>query len=425
MRFVIECDNMSFVEKEFKKFLKSINLLKNLEIKESNLTELFTIKEKQNIDYIIHNLIKLIDENPLPMVKNLQDKIKQKDNEIENLKKALNIQKEITNKLEEKCIELKKYSIKESIIINEDTKIKEPVIIEKQLKEEPLIIEEEPIKEKPKKNIQKYINGKIFCDKFIEKGDNKFLVQTGLLYQIYKENTLGRPLSSITFIRYIKKEYNIENKMIRYEDGQKLQTWIGIRLIKCPDKVFSDNKEIDDFVKKYMEFGIDSPKNKWRCKSEEVFKLFLEKYRKPMEKKIFNLYITQKYNIIRKDVIDFYRRMIPMWIGVILINITPIKSKPLDFYVKNFIDEHCIIDDKSSVISNDLNLSLKNYCIKNNYMPERTENNCWCDTLCKNALNKIGIIFENNGSNIEQKKYKGITLKSPKGYFVAASLACL
>jgi hypothetical protein len=53
MRFVIECDNMSFVEKEFKKFLKSIDLLKNIEIKESNITELFTIKEKQNIDYII------------------------------------------------------------------------------------------------------------------------------------------------------------------------------------------------------------------------------------------------------------------------------------------------------------------------------------------------------------------------------------
>ncbi len=87
MRFVVECDNMSYVEKEFKKFLKSINLLKNIEIKDSNLTELFTIKEKHNIEYVIENLIKLVEDNPLPAVKNLIEIIKQKDEEIENLKK--------------------------------------------------------------------------------------------------------------------------------------------------------------------------------------------------------------------------------------------------------------------------------------------------------------------------------------------------
>jgi uncharacterized protein YecE (DUF72 family) len=105
MRFVIECDNMSFVEKEFKKFLKSINLLKNLEIKESNLTELFTIKEKQNIDTIIHTLIKLIDDNPLPAVKLLQDKLKQKDEEIKQMKeylKKLNLETDYNEYINEK-----------------------------------------------------------------------------------------------------------------------------------------------------------------------------------------------------------------------------------------------------------------------------------------------------------------------------------
>jgi phage anti-repressor protein len=89
MRFVIECDNMSFVEKEFKKFLKSIGLLRSIEIKENNITELFTIREKQNIDFIIHNLIKLVDENPLPAVKLLQDKVKQKDEELKQIKEYL------------------------------------------------------------------------------------------------------------------------------------------------------------------------------------------------------------------------------------------------------------------------------------------------------------------------------------------------
>jgi hypothetical protein len=50
MKFVIECDNMNFVERALKKFLKSINLYRNIEIKDNNITELFTINEKQNID---------------------------------------------------------------------------------------------------------------------------------------------------------------------------------------------------------------------------------------------------------------------------------------------------------------------------------------------------------------------------------------
>ncbi len=95
MRYVIECDNMNFVEKEFKKFLKSINLLKNLEIKENNLTELFTIKEKHNIEYVIENLIKLVEENPLPSLKRLTDEIEKHKITIKNLKEEVeNLKKE-------------------------------------------------------------------------------------------------------------------------------------------------------------------------------------------------------------------------------------------------------------------------------------------------------------------------------------------
>jgi prophage antirepressor-like protein len=140
MRFVIECDNMSFVEKEFKKFLKSINLLKNITIKESNLTELFIIKEKHNIDSIINQLIKLVDDNPLLAVKNLLDILKQKNDQlkladyeikqknyeigkyiitIEKFKEELNISNLQKDNLEKNLNDLKiKYKYLETNIIN-------------------------------------------------------------------------------------------------------------------------------------------------------------------------------------------------------------------------------------------------------------------------------------------------------------------
>ncbi len=121
MRFVIECDNMSFVEKEFKKYLKSINLLKNIEMKETNLTELFTIKEKQNIDMIIHSLIKLVDENPLPAVKLLQDKLKQKEDELKQIKEyleSLNLDKDYNKYINNK--NLIKNQESENVIIQND-----------------------------------------------------------------------------------------------------------------------------------------------------------------------------------------------------------------------------------------------------------------------------------------------------------------
>ena len=88
MRFVVECDNMSIVEKEFKKFIKSKNLLKNIEIKQNNLTELFTITEQQNIAYIIENMVKLVETYPLPAIKKLQDEIAQKNITIANIEKS-------------------------------------------------------------------------------------------------------------------------------------------------------------------------------------------------------------------------------------------------------------------------------------------------------------------------------------------------
>jgi hypothetical protein len=98
MKFVIECDNMNFVERAFKKFLKSINLYRNIEIKDNNITELFTINEKQNIDYIIDNLKKIVEENPLKSVKLLQDKLKEMKEYLKNLDLEENYNEYINNK---------------------------------------------------------------------------------------------------------------------------------------------------------------------------------------------------------------------------------------------------------------------------------------------------------------------------------------
>jgi hypothetical protein len=82
MKHVEECDNMSLIEKEFKKNLKSKNLLRNIEIKLNNITELLTISEQHSIDTIINSLKYLVIEYPLPAVKKLRDDIIVKDNEI-------------------------------------------------------------------------------------------------------------------------------------------------------------------------------------------------------------------------------------------------------------------------------------------------------------------------------------------------------
>ncbi len=116
MKYVIESDNMSYIEKEFKKNLKSKNLLRTIEINYTNQTELFTISEQQNIDLIIENLVKLVDENPLPAIKNLRKELEEtKDRYIKELEKKDTIIKQKDKDLEEK----------ETIIKQKDVEIEE------------------------------------------------------------------------------------------------------------------------------------------------------------------------------------------------------------------------------------------------------------------------------------------------------------
>jgi prophage antirepressor-like protein len=452
MKHIELCDNSTTVEREFKKELKTKNLLRTLEINSKNQTELFTITPQNDINKIIQNLKELVERNPLQTIKDSRyeieklkyiHEIEKLNLEIEylknNLKELKDEYKEVKLENKELKNELKRNNIKleddtniiepiiikeieKNVIIKENKEIEKVVTIEENKKEEveQLYISKEtrgkyPLIYRPIASIsdnitKKCLDNETFCDKFIEKGDdvidNRYLIQTSILYQIYKENCV-KPLGSMRFIQYIKNKYEIESKFMRWEDGQKLQTWVGIRLKECPDRIFADDKETDEFVKKYMEFGEDSSKNKWRAKSSDVYELYLEKCTKPLSKKTFNHYITQKYNIIRKNLTWAHNQSFQTWVGVILVNI-PIKKNEFETHLDNFIESNCIIDDKLSIISRDFNLSFKKYCIKINFTPEGK--NGWSEIKCRETLNKKGIMFEKKGHSIEKALYKGINL---------------
>ena len=90
MVFVIECDNMTNVEREFKKRLKSIGLLRTANVGGSNQTELFTITDKYTIKVIIEMLRNLVEEMPLPSVKKIKEENNNLLNEIQLLKEDNN-----------------------------------------------------------------------------------------------------------------------------------------------------------------------------------------------------------------------------------------------------------------------------------------------------------------------------------------------
>ena len=93
MRHIELCDNMSIVEKEFKKELKTKNLLRTLEINGKNQTELFTITPQNDINKIILILKDLIIKYPLQVVKDSKEEIEKIRYIYENDKLNLEIDK--------------------------------------------------------------------------------------------------------------------------------------------------------------------------------------------------------------------------------------------------------------------------------------------------------------------------------------------
>ncbi len=364
MKFVIECNNMSFVEKEFKKFLKSINLLKNIEIKENNLTELFTIKEKQNIDYVIHNLIKLVDENPLPIVKNLKDDIKHKNEEIQNLKEELN-----------------KFKINYDILLEKYKNIKINHIENKEINE---IIEEDKYQEKnivendTDDNIDDNIDNNIENDTEENTDDDTSITEDFCINDLVKE----------------KLDKNIaENNIDIFESN-------------IPETKKYKNKDIDLFCDKYIEAGEDSKKSYCRLPVMKLYNFYYSLFYKPMSKPKFNNYIKEKYNVISKKIHNNYI-IKQNWINIKIKNVK-INIEPIEVMMKLFIEKYCDIDEKLFITSRVFNKVFKVFCEKNNFTT--TKQNGWSEKKCVKILDNLGYTFSYD--IYYQSSYKGIKIKS-------------
>ncbi len=100
------CDNKRYVESAFKKKLSCLNLLRKQEFNSKNQTELFTITPQFPLDKIIELLRELIKNNPLPVIKTL-------NNELEECKNKYNELKDKTIELENKLNEIEENELKQ------------------------------------------------------------------------------------------------------------------------------------------------------------------------------------------------------------------------------------------------------------------------------------------------------------------------
>jgi hypothetical protein len=82
MRHIKITDNKDIIEDLFEKELKIRNLHRSIVINNKKQTELFTINNDYDYDYIIKLLNRLIRTNPSYEVKKLQDKLKIANNKI-------------------------------------------------------------------------------------------------------------------------------------------------------------------------------------------------------------------------------------------------------------------------------------------------------------------------------------------------------
>lgn len=91
--FIGECDNDKYVESMFKKELSVRGLDRSLVINGKTQTELFTITTKFDDEFFVTMMTDLIKDNPLPAVKEAENKITVLENTLDVYKSAEDIQK--------------------------------------------------------------------------------------------------------------------------------------------------------------------------------------------------------------------------------------------------------------------------------------------------------------------------------------------
>jgi len=72
---ILKTDNCEQIEKLFENDLKIFNLHRIIKIKKRSCSELFTVTNKYNINYLIEHITNLVNKYPLPAIKSAHDKI--------------------------------------------------------------------------------------------------------------------------------------------------------------------------------------------------------------------------------------------------------------------------------------------------------------------------------------------------------------
>jgi hypothetical protein len=462
MKHIELCDNMSFVEKEFKKELKSKNLLRTFEINSKNLTELFTITSLIDINKLIQNLKELVDRNPLQIIKDSRNEIEKNKIIYENDK--LNLQMDKLN------IEIKYLKRENEIIKEEYTELK---IEYKDLKQEFKSNKKfrndnntDTIQELEEKYFQQINTFKINEEEYIQKIKNLEdinLKQNNTLNDLKINNeeyiqknkelkdkiiNQDKIINSINNKEFIQKNKELEDKNI--EQDNYIFT-INEKTIELEDKIkeledknieqdntineqnttidklrlkgldfFAHNddeiqsiegnhikcKNIDEFCSKFIEKGEDTRENVYRIKTINLFNFYKQKCDNPLSLIPFNNYIKEKYNIISKNVQLSYEHKIN-WIGIKFINII-IPENKFNTILQKFINEKCIIDQKLNVRTKIFHDFFKDFCIQNDFIPHK--GNGWSEKKCRIYIENNGFSHTKIGTN--KCLYNGLTIKN-------------
>jgi hypothetical protein len=376
MKHIEVCDNMSFIEKEFKKELKTKNLTRILEINSKNQTELFITNSQNDINKIIQILKDLVIKYPSQIVKDSKE-------EIEKIKNIYEI-----DKLNLEIEYLKKENInlkaENEYFKNENNKIvKNFEELKQDFKE---------IKNEYKEYQIKYKNIK---KKMLE-------------YKFNKDNKSKNNLNDITSSNIIIEETIIQNNSNNIESNIEEEN-INIEVTENIDTNVKDEekcKDSDEFCNKFLEVGENTSNESYKIRCRELFDLYNKYCLYPLGRQTFNSYISKKFNIDRKNCTWNYGENYQTWVGIKLKNQFSKESK-LELYLRRFLELNCNIDDKLSIKTKTFHDNFKEYCNNNNFIA--TSLNGWSER-------KIRIVLEKKGFNVEKVNtnrslYHGLSLK--------------
>jgi hypothetical protein len=459
------CDNMIFVENEFKLELKSKDLLKSQEINGRKHIELFITNPQNNIKKIIQMLKDLVQKYPLEIIKKSNDEIKKLKifhenekfkleiekfkfeikflkSENENIKIKQNIginynlendykeikeeHKELKNeykKLKEKYKNIKKNKQSKKYINNEENNYISLInneIIDNEIIDNENNIDIEEIDNENNIDIEE-INNEIIDNEII---DNEIIDNENNIEEIYIDNEIidneiidneiidNEIIDNENIIEELLSTNNeIEDKHIFdikdiVEDALKNNIMNNDIFEADPPEINKyKNKNIELFLNKYIEIGEDSRDNYCRLLVVKLYNFYVSLFTNPSTKTIFNEYIEKKYGIISKKVHNNYINR-QTWIGIKIKNVK-INIEPIQIMMKLFIDRYCIFNKKYFITSRKFNKIFKEFCRINDFIT--TKANGWSEIKCIKVLGNLGYLFDQ--TSYYQSIYKGIRIK--------------